>query len=165
MEHVALDVLGPLPETNQGNKYILIAMDYFSRWSEAYARPNQEAVTIADVLVSQLFRQFGVPGKLHSDQGRNFESSVFQEVYTLLGIHKTRLTALHPQSNGTVERYKQTIETQLATFVQDHQKDCNRHLPLLFMSYLSAVHETTKFTPAMLMFGRELHVLLDLLIC
>jgi len=164
MERVAIDVLGPLPETDQGNKYILIAMDYFSKWPEAYALPNQEAVTVADVLVSQFFSRFGVPGELHSDQGQNFESSVFQEVCTLLGIHKTRTTALHPQSDGMVERYNRTIEAQLATFFQDHQKDWDRHLPLLLMSYRSAVHETTKFTPAMLMFGRELSVPLDLLI-
>lgn len=110
MERVAIDVLGPLPETDQGNKYILIAMDYFSKWPEAYALPNQETVTVANVLVSQFFSRFGVPGELHSDQGRNFESSVFQEVCTLLEIHKTRTTALHPQSDGMVERYNRTIE-------------------------------------------------------
>ena len=69
IECVAIDVLGPLPETQQGNKYILIAMDYFSKWPEAYALPNQEAVTVPDVLVSQFFSLFGVPGELHSDQG------------------------------------------------------------------------------------------------
>ena len=69
MERVAIDVLGPLPETDSGNKYILIAMDYFSKWPEAYALPNQEAVTVADVLVSQFFSRFGVPAELHSDQG------------------------------------------------------------------------------------------------
>ena len=164
MEHVTIDVLGPLPETESGNKYIFIAMDYFSKWPEAYALPNQEAVTVANVLVSQFFSRFGVPAELHSDQGRNCESHVFQEVCTLLGIHKTRTTALHPQSDGMVERYNRTLENQLAAFVQDHQKDWDLHLPLLLMSYRSAVHETTKFTPAMLMFGRELRVPLDLLL-
>lgn len=51
MEHVTIDVLGTLPETESRNKYILIAMDYFSKWPEAYALPNQEAVTVAYVLV------------------------------------------------------------------------------------------------------------------
>ena len=92
-------------------------------------------------------------GELHSDQGRSFESSVFQEVCTLLGIHKTRTIALHPQSDGMVECYNRTIEAQLATFVQDHQRDWDRYLPVLLMSYCSAVNETTNFTLAMLMFG------------
>lgn len=52
MKRVAIDVLGPLLETDQGNKYIFIAMDYFSKWPETYALRNQEAVTVADVLVS-----------------------------------------------------------------------------------------------------------------
>jgi len=72
-------------------------------------------------------------------------------------------TALH-QSDGMVERYIRTIEAQLATFFQDYQRDWDRHLPLLLISYRLAVHETTKFTPVMLMFGRELRVPLDLLI-
>lgn len=89
---------------------------------------------------------------------------MFQEVCTLLGIHKTRITALHPQSDGMVECYDQTIEALLAAFVQDHKRDWDRHLPLLLVSYHLAVHETTKFTLAMLMFGRKLRVPLDLLI-
>ncbi|XP_068758040.1 uncharacterized protein [Montipora capricornis] len=63
-----------------------------------------------------------------------------------------------------VERYNRTLENQLGTFVQDHQKDWHLHLPLLLMSYRSAAHETTKLTPAMLMFGRELRFPLDLLL-
>ena len=112
--------------------------------------------------MSQFFSRFGIPGELHSDQGLNFKSSVFQEVCTLLGIYKTRTTALHPQSDGVVERYNRTIEAQQATFLQDRWRDWDRHLPLLIMSYRSAVHETKKFTPAILMFGRELRVPLDL---
>ena len=63
-----------------------------------------------------------------------------------------------------VERYNRTLENQLASFVQDHQKDWDLHLPLLLMSYRSAVDETTKLTPALLMFGRALRVPLDLLL-
>ena len=55
-------------------------MDYFSTWPKAYALPNQEAVAVTDVLVSQFFTRFGVPGVLHSNQGQNFESSMFKEV-------------------------------------------------------------------------------------
>ena len=71
-ERIAIDVLGPLPVSENGNKYLLIAQDYFTKWIEAYPLPNQEAITIAEVLVRELIARFGVPMSLHSDQGREF---------------------------------------------------------------------------------------------
>ena len=96
MERVAVDIVGPLPVTVAGNRYICVAMDYFTKWPEAYALPNHEAVTVAEVLVEQFFTRFGVPGELHSDQGREFESEVFRECCQLLGLRKTRTTPLRP---------------------------------------------------------------------
>ena len=63
MDRVAVDVLGPLPRTSRGNRYVLVAIDYFTKWMEAYPLPDQEATTVAEALVH---------GMLHSDQGRNF---------------------------------------------------------------------------------------------
>ena len=163
MERIAIDVLGPLPETEHGNKYLLIAMDYFSKWPEAYPLPNQEAITVAKVLVNEFFCRFGIPLELHSDQGRNFESNVFQEVCRLLHIKKTRTTPLHPQSDGMVERLNRTIEAQLAIFARENQTDWDFHIPFLLMAYRSAVHDTTKCTQADLMFGRNLRLPIDLL--
>ena len=80
--------------------YHLIAMDYFTKWSELYAIPNQEASTIADALVTKFFCHFVVPMELHSDQGRSFESRLLQEVLQRLSVNKTRTTPLHPQSDG-----------------------------------------------------------------
>ena len=74
MQIVATDILGPLPITPNGNSYLLVASDYFTRWVEAYPIPNQEATTIANKLTEELFFQFSLPDKLHSDQGRQFES-------------------------------------------------------------------------------------------
>jgi hypothetical protein len=163
MERVTVDVVGPLPVLENGNKYILIAMDYFTKWPEAYALPNQEAETVAKVLVDQFVSRFGTPVELHSDQGRNFESRVFSEMCKLLGIKKTRTTPLHPQSDGMVERFNRTIKHQLAIFVNENQKDWDEHIPLLLMAYRTATHESTGLTPAKVMMGRELRVPLDLL--
>ncbi|KAL6459687.1 hypothetical protein MHYP_G00314460 [Metynnis hypsauchen] len=156
MERVAVDVLGPFPVTDSGNRFVLVAMDYFTKWPEAYAVPDQGAVTTADVLVREFFCRFGVPEELHSDQGRNFESEVMAEVCRILGIHKTRTTPLHPQSDGLVERFNRTQAAQLAMVVGKNQHDWDRHLPVVLLAYRSAVQETTGFTPALLMFGREL---------
>ena len=87
-ERIAIDIAGQFPVTKDGmdgNKYILVAMDYFSKWPEAYAIRNQEAVTVTQVLVDNLICRIGVPLEIHSDQGRNFESGVFQQICNLLG--------------------------------------------------------------------------------
>jgi hypothetical protein len=75
-------------------------MDYFTKWLEVYAIPNQEALTIAGALVTNFFCHFGIPRELHS----NFESYLLQEVLQCLGVSKTCTTPLHPQSDGMVER-------------------------------------------------------------
>ncbi|UYV69434.1 K02A2.6-like, partial [Cordylochernes scorpioides] len=161
-ERIAIDVAGPFPVTEGGNKYILVAMDYFTKWPEAYAIPNQEATTVAKVLMDNLICRFGVPLELHSDQGRNFEVGMFQELCRLLGIRKTRTTPLHPQSDGMVERFNKTMEEHLSKVVEQHQRDWYVRLPPFLMAYRAAIHETTGQTPAKIMFGRELRLPCDL---
>ena len=159
-ERIALDILCPLPLSNEGNRYILVVSDYFTKWPEAYRLSNQEATTVAEVLVKEFVSRFGVPGELHSNQSRNFESSVFQEMCRLLGIKKTRTTALHPQSGSMVKRYNRTLATQLSLTIK---KDWDQHVPLLLMAYRSAVHDTTRCTPAKLMLGQDLRLQVDLI--
>ena len=92
MQIVAVYIFGPLPESPSKNRYVLVAMDYFTRWAEAYAIPNQEAITIATKLDNELFLRFSVPEQLHSDQGRQFVSRLMTEICSVLGIHKTHTT-------------------------------------------------------------------------
>ena len=155
MERIAIYVLGSLPESNRGNKYLLIAMDYFTKWPEAYPLPNQEVITVAKVLVEEMVCRFGVPLEIHSDQGRNFESLVFSEMCRILGIRKTRTTRYHPQSDGMVERFNRTMENQLPVFVKANQRDWDEHVPFLLMAYRTTSHESTGFSPTRLMMGHE----------
>ena len=90
-----MNVAGPFPVSNVGNRYVLVVMDYFRKWPEVYAIPNQEASTIVNVFVNNCVCRYGVPIELHSDQGRNFESVAFKEICELCGIKKTRTTPLH----------------------------------------------------------------------
>ncbi len=128
MQVVAVDILGPLPESPSGNKYILVAVDYFTRWAEAYGIPNQEAVTVANKLVNEMFLRFSPPTQLHSDQGRQFESSLMAEVCKLFGIQKSRTTAYHPQGDGLAERYNRTLLSMLATCAHQHPQSWELHL-------------------------------------
>ena len=82
----------------------------------------------------------------------------------LLGISKTRTTPLHPQSDGMVERFNQTIENQLSKYVEDHQRDWDKHIPFLLRAYRTAVHETTGHSPSQLMLGRHLRLPIDLVL-
>ena len=128
-----------------------------------YAIPNQEASTVADVLVNNFFCRFGVPMELHSEQGRNFESRLLLEILERLGVRKTRTTPLHPQSDGMVERYVRTIEEQLRRVVFSNQRDWEERLPLFLLAYRASTHETTGVKPANLVFGRELRLPCDLM--
>ena len=162
MERVAIDIIGPLPKTNNGNRYILVAVDYFTRWPEAYAIPNQEARTIAQKLVDEWVCRYGVMQRLHTDQGRNFESDVFKEITDILGIKKTRTTPYHPQSDGMVERMNRTLKSILSKLVNERQDDWDMWLPQALLSYRSTVHSSTGFSPHLLMFGRETRLPIDL---
>ena len=158
MERIAVDILGPLPKTRRGNTSIVVLGDYFTKWMEAFAVPNQEAETVATVLVEQFVCRFGVPRQLHTDRGTNFESDLFQQVCRLLDIDKTRTTSRRPQSDGMVERFNRTLECMLTMYVEKHQNCWDEYLPYVMLAYRSSVHESTGFSPSMLMLGRELQM-------
>ena len=154
MERVAIDILGPLTETDNGNKYIIIIADYFTKWTEAYAVPDHKADSVAQKIVCEFFTRFGTPEVIHSDQGRDFQSNLFQEMCRILEIDKTRTTPWHPQSDGMIERFNRTIETMLRQCVAENQRDWDEMLPYCCAAYRNAIHSTTKFTPNELMLGR-----------
>lgn len=164
MERVAMDVVGPLPETERGNKYILVVGDYFSKWMEAYPIPDQTAVTVADKFVNEFVCRFGVPEVLHTDQGRNFESRVFKEMCGILGIHKTRTTPYNPKSDGLIERFNGTLLNMISMMIEPHkrQRDWDEKLAIAVFAYRSAPQDSTRETPNMLMLGREVHLPIDL---
>ena len=163
MQIVAADLLGPLPESENGNSYILVVADYFTRWMEAFPLPNQEATTVANKLVDDVFLRFSIPEQLHTDQGRQFESQLLHEVCKLLNIHKTRTTPYHPQSDGLVERFNRTLLNMLSTCAYNHPFDWEHHLRKVCMAYNSSVQSSTGYTPFYLMFGRQAQLPIDII--
>ena len=163
LEIVAVDILGPFPEAQNGNKYILVACEYFTRWVEAYVVRNQEAKTIAEKLMNEFFFRFGLPEQLHSDQGRNFEADIIKEICTIFEIKKSRTTPYHPQSDGLVERMNRTLLDMLAIAVQNKPTGWDSHLRRLCIAYNTSVQPTTGFTSFYLMYGRQAKMLLELM--
>ena len=163
LQVVCVDIMGPLPETEEGSKYVLVAVDYFTRWVEAYGIPNQEATTVGRKLVDEMFCRFSPPEQLHSDQGRQFESELVKEICKLLGVRKTHTTPYHPQGNGMVERFNRTLLDMLSTTVGDHPSNWEHNLRKVCLAYNSSVHASTGFSPFFLMFGRQVTLPVDLM--
>jgi hypothetical protein len=164
MERVSMDIMGPLPKTERGNKFLLLICDYFTKWVEAYPLPNQEAHTIADKFVQEFICRYGVPRRIITDQGSNFQSMLFKEVCALLDIEKTRTTPYHPQCDGLVERMNRTLEAMLSMFISPGQNDWDEFLPYIMMAYRSAVQETTGYSPSRMMLGREAELPIDIML-
>lgn len=163
MERVGIDLLGPLPQTKIGNKYILVVTDYFTRWVEAYPIPDIQTETITNVFIKEFITRYGIPRQVHTDRGTQFTSSLFKEICHIFRIDKTFTTAFHPQSDGLVERFNRTLEEMLSKVVSPDQKNWDDVLPLVLLAYRSSKHESTGFPPSFLMFGREVELPLDLL--
>ena len=128
-EWVSVDIAGPPPESTQGNCFIVVFTDHFTKWTEAVATKDHTAQKVTRVMVDVWVRRYGCPITLHSDQGREFESFLFQDVCRLLRVEKTRTCPYRPQSNGQVERH---------------------NLQEVMMAYRTSVHAATGYTPAMM---------------
>ena len=161
-----MDILGPLPQSTRGNKYILVVGDYLSKWMEAYALPDQCAGTVAKKFVEEFVLRYGVPKQLHSDQGRNFESAIIAGMCSLLGTHKTRTTPYNPKSDGLVERFNRTLVDMVEIMLQPYsdQNNWDELLPYATFAYRTTPQESTGETPFMMMFGREAAVPVDLMV-
>ena len=160
-----IDIAGPFPLTEAGNKYIMVVTDHFTKFTEAYAIPSQDAKVVAKKLVEEFICRYGVMSELHADQAKNFESELISEVCKLMGIEKTRTTAFNPKSNGQTERHNRTILNSLSIFVQEvsDQARWDEFLPFVMMAYRSGQHASSGLTPAYLMFGRDLSLPVDLM--
>ena len=113
MDLVTMDILSGLPTADDGSRYLLVVVDAFTKWVEAYPLPDQEATTCITAVYNGMFSRFGLPRQLHSDQGRNFESQLVTELCNITGVYKTRTTAFHPRSDGLTERANRTILAML----------------------------------------------------
>ena len=161
-ERLGIDVTGPHPTSSKGNVYILTMIDHFTKWIEIFPMKNQEASTIAQILVNQVFCVYGLPQQILTDRGQNFESELFKEICVHLSIDKIRTTAYKPSTNGNIERFHGTLNSLLAKWVATNHRNWDDHLPAVAFAYRTSVQETTGFTPFSLMFGREARIPADM---
>src|SRR6185295_4845010 len=103
-ELIGMDLIGPLPETSNGNKYIIVMTEYLTKWVEAEAIPDKKASTVAKFLYKNVITRFGTPKKMLSDQGTEFLNETIKALQDVMGIKGTHSTPYHPQANGMTER-------------------------------------------------------------
>lgn len=151
---IGVDIL-QLPPTYDGNKYVVIFLDYLTKWVKAFAVKDQQAETVARLLVEEVVCRYGAPERLLSDQGSNFRSDLIAHVCHLLKIQKVNTLGYHPQTDGLIERFHQTLITMLSMYVEKHRQDWDHYLPYMLYAYRITVQESTHKSPFFLMFGRD----------
>jgi len=161
-ERIAMDIVGPLPRSKSGNKYILVVCDYATRYPEAVPLRSIEAERIAEELV-KIFARVGLPREILTDQGSNFTSRLLAEVYNLLHVHAVRTSPYHPQTDGLVERFNQTLKALLRKAAVEDGKEWDKLLPYLLFAYRDVPQATTGFSRSELLYGMDVRGPLDIL--
>jgi transposase InsO family protein len=153
-DRIYLDLVGPLPMTENGNKYILTIQDDLTKFSYGFPIENQESLTVAKCLV-KFITLFGIPESILTDQGSEFNSSLMKDVNKLLHIKHISSTPYHPQTNGALERSHSTLKDYLKHFIKEDQSNWDEYIHLAMFSYNTNIHSTTKYSPHELLFGRK----------
>ncbi len=130
---VLVDCVGPLPRTKSGQNYLLTIMCTSTRFPEAFPLRAITAPAIVKALI-KFFTTFGLPKEIQSDKGSQFVSNIFIQVMDQLGVDQFVSSAYHPESQGALERYHQTLKTMIKCYCEDHDRDWDVGIPLLLFA-------------------------------
>ncbi len=155
-----MDLVGPLPKLAQGHEHILVVVDYATRYPEAIPLRKATAKNIAHELFL-LFSRVGIPTEILTDQGTPFMSRLMADLCQLLQVKQLRTTVYHPQTDGLVERFNQTLKQMLQRVAADDRRDWDQMLPYVLFGIREVPQASTGFTPFELLFGRQPRGLLD----
>ena len=157
---VGVDIM-ELPLTVHGNRYVIVFIDYLTKWVEAYPTEDQTSETIANLLINEIICRHGVPEILLSDRGTNLLSAVIRDICNITGIKKANTTAYHPQGDGLVENFNRTLRSMIAKYCAIYGPNWDEYLQRLLFAYRTKSHESTKESPFFLLYGRDARIPTD----
>ena len=149
---IIIDCVGPLPKTRSGHQYLLTIMCTSTRFPEAIPLRSITARKVTDALV-EFFTRYGLPRSIQTDQGTNFTSTLFEQVIKSLGIEHRKSSAYHPESQGALERFHQTLKTMLRSYCAENEQEWNTGIPFVLFAAREAVQESLGYSPFELIFG------------
>ncbi|CAF2018202.1 unnamed protein product [Rotaria magnacalcarata] len=159
---IGIDIMGPFPPTPRQKRFLLVIVDYFTRWVELFPLRLTTASNVADIVINEIICRYGVPTYILFDNGPQFVSEMFNAICAQLGISRKFTSNYHPQTNMT-ERVNRTLKAQIAIYTRRHPHLWVQHLQKLAFAIRTSVNETTGDTPAFLNFGRDPMLPIDLL--
>ncbi len=161
-QRIAMDIMGPLPETREGYRYVLGIIDHFSRYCVLVALKSTSAESVAHAVFSRWINYFGVPETIHSDNGTNFTSDLFKQLCMILQCKQTFSTPYHPEGDSVVERLFGTVKPMLAMLQEERDcSDWSKLLPVVELAIHTCNNTTTGFTPSEVLFGGNLNTVIS----
>ncbi len=158
---ISIDVVGPLPMTTSGNKYLITAICMFTSWPEVAATADTKAPTVARFLFDYIICRHGSPNVILSDLGSNLMSQLIQEVCKLTDTKRAHTVRYRAMANGRLERYHKSLMTTLSMYVSTNQRDWDLYISLATLAYRCSRHESTGEIPYFLVHGRDIRLPLE----